>query len=247
MLNYNILTTSGDTSIIIPISMDNNPKNHDENDDLATAVAKASINPIVNREKDGFAPASPYKIQFNFIQGGIYYTWQAAGFDMPGDLNKNIFKKSEFLIEFYDTNSQANNLLFSTTLGIYPNKASAKGADSDLDGNTLTVYTTFTVSEIRNELYLLFFNRDFDSLSNVLTDTNGRYVKLYMKVMFLNAKTGNVHYFFEDTKYTPLDSASFVPTIYYNEIRFYENLTYAFFRNGTQVTSLNYNEIYIRS
>ena len=247
MLNYSILASTGDTSIVIPLSMDNNPKNHDENNDLATSVALSSINPIINNEKEGFISVSSYKLQFNFIQNGLYYsTWQAAGFDMPNDVNKNVFKKSEFLIEFYDSNSITNNLLFNTTLGIYPNRISAKGADSTLDGSTITVYTTFTVTEVRNELYLLFFNRDFSSLSNVQSDSNGRYVKLYMKVMFLNAKTGNIHYFFESPNFIPLDSNTFVPSVYYNEVRFYENLTYAFYRNDNRITEINFNEIFVR-
>ncbi len=247
MLNYNILTSTGDTSIIIPISMDNNPKNHDENDDLGNSVANSSINSIVNKEKEGFTPSSPYKLEFYFMQSGQYSnSWGAAGFNMPEDINKNIFKKSEFLIEFYDSNLPTNNLLFNTTLGIYPNKSSAKGADNEINGTGITVYTTFTITEVRNELYLLFFTRDFNRLSNILIDNNGRYIKLYMKVMFLNAKTGNVHYFFESPDSTPLDSNNFIPSIYYNEIRFYENLTYSFYKEGLQITNIKFNEIFLK-
>ncbi len=248
MLNYTILSPTGDTMIMFPLSMDNNPKNHDENNDFASATAIAAINPILNLEKDGYNAASSYSMGFNFIgSGDLYYsTWNAAGFNMPSDVNKNVFKKSEFLIEFYDTNQESNNLQFSTTLSIYPNK-NGKGADSTGSGTAITVSTKFTVSSIANELYLLYYYRDFDSIPNVKSETGGRrYVSLFMKVMFLNAKTGNVHYFFESPNFLPLTSATFIPSVYYNEIRFYEDLTYAFYRNGVQISTLNFNEIYVR-
>ena len=246
MLNYRILASTGTTSIVIPLSMDNNPMNHDDDDDLASNAAIAAVNPIIDNEQEGYSPASNYKIQFNFISNGIYYdTWQAAGFVMPDDIQKNVFKKSMFLVEFYDSNLSTNNLLFNTTVSIYPNEATAKGADSSGTGTGMTVYTTFTVDEVRNELYLLFYNRDFSSLSNVQTDSTGTYVSLYMKVMFLNAKTGNVQYFFQSSNFIPLTTTAFVPSVYYNEVRFYNNLTYAFYNNGVLLTSINYNEIYV--
>ena len=63
--------------------------------------------------------------------------------------------------------------------------------------------------------------------------------------MVLNAKTGNVQYFFNSPNSAPLNDSTFLPTIYYSEMRFYDTYQYTFIQNNVLATAVNFNEIII--
>ena len=251
MLSYRILApTTGDTSIDISLSMDRDIKNHDDLDSIAQNIEQKEINSIINNETEPYEPIFPYELEFQFWDGLTYSKeWTGAGFvytasTINGDLSKNVFKKSQFLLEFYDNNTTSNNLLFNTTLSTYPTPT-GKGCDITTIGSAVTLFTTYTITNPLNDIYFLYFNRDFNSLSNIKIDENdNKYVSVYMKAMFLNAKTGIVQYFCNSL--TPVMNTQFNQSLYYFEIRFYENFQYSFFQNNSQVFTITLSEIIIK-
>ena len=243
MLNYKILINTGDTNANIPLSLNFNTKLSISDDENINNQVQTFINPIINYEKEAYIPISSYTLNFNFYDANLTpvynNSWLNAGFNLPNDLNKNKFKKSLILLEFYLNNQgNSNNMVFSTTLSIYPNRATNKGSDTVVISANTTYYSSFTINNVKNEIYNLFFNRDFSTLSNIQQDNNGNYVSLYMKSIFLNASNGIPQYFVNTTQ---IDT--FNQTLYFYEIRFYENYTYAFYNSGGETTNINLYEL----
>ena len=58
-------------------------------------------------------------------------------------------------------------MVFSTTLSIYPNRATNKGSDTVVISANTTYYSSFTINNVKNEIYNIFFNRDFSKLINI--------------------------------------------------------------------------------
>lgn len=243
MLKYKILNTSGDTNGIIPLSLNFNTKLDIDDNDNIDNIIQTFINPIDNNEQEAYSPLSAYTINFYFYNSSVTpiynNSWLNAGFNLPTDLTKNIFQKSLFLLEFYaDNQGGSNNMLFSTTLSIYPNPSTSKGSNTINNGGTVTYDSSFTIDNPKNEIYNFFFNRDFSDLTNIQQDSNGNYVSLYVKSIFLNASTGIPQYF------TNIQTvSSFNQTLYFYEVRFYDNYTYAFFNNGNLINNINLYEL----
>lgn len=97
--------------------------------------------------------------------------WTWAGFDVTNEGKKNKFRRSKFLLEFFDTNDSKNN----TRIGYI----------------TLPVNTTSSDVTITSNVdlgYYYYFDRDISKIPN-----NG--LVLYMRGSFLNAKNGKVQRF----------------------------------------------------
>ena len=235
---YKIQVTKDD--LYLPINLSNeNTKYNDDTVFIESEIQK-SINPIVNLEKEAYEPMTSYTMQFKFFTNNSYTTnFGGVGFTEPKFQTKNSFKKSLFLFEFYDALNSPNNMLFTTTVGVNPSPANGKGVD--LIGNT--PQPSLTVNQIKNDLYLIFFNRDFSSLKNIKTEGGKKYVSLYVKSMFLNAKTGKVHYFMNIPTDTIISNSEFNEALFYHEIRFFEDFTYSFYEDNTKLNNIIYREV----
>lgn len=236
---YKILFDNSDKNLIIPIST-----NYDSRlNDFDSPNISSYINSIENGEKESYSPIINYQLVYYFFNDTkfpIYNDqWEWTGFDMSIDNIKNIFKKSLFLLEFYDSNNlDAANMQFATTLSVNPNIKTHKGCDITITSGVTTYFSSFTTNDYRNELYNFFYLRDLLKNSNINFDSNLNlnYITLYMKSMFLNAKSGGIQYFI-NTETTMVTN-----NMFFYEIRFYENYTYGFFNNNILQSIINLYE-----
>lgn len=162
--------------------------------DFYTDVKALSINVVPGKAGDNVKLTTKnietfsYDFEFKFFNqwfGGNpksvtgydqkYYntSWEWAGYPTwEGDVfKKNTFKKSKFLLEFFDTNDTKNN----TRIGYIT-----------LPVNQLA--SIVTSSNPSNLGYYFYFNRDINKIPNSGLD-------IYMRGAFLNARTGNVQRF----------------------------------------------------
>lgn len=243
MLRYKILQSNNDLQIPLSLDMSNIEKKNISDEDLYSSI----INPPVNIEKESYSCKTPYKIYFNFYNNSGFTTkFENAGFVFPADLYKNAFKKSLFLVEFYD-NLTSKNRIFSTTLSVYPNVIGKKGPESSLISGLRVLDSIYDISIPLNEMFFIYNYRNFSNFTNTQTDGDIKYASMFVKIMFLNAKTGKVQYFMADTNTgTTLNSNEFNENLYYYEIRFYNNYKYSFYKSGVEQTDIYFKEIVIQ-
>jgi len=238
MLRYKILQSEHDKEVRISFdTSDIDKKYFSENDDF-----EVEINENFNLEKESYKPKNDYKLFFKFYKNSYLTDFAYAGFNNSEDFKKNVFKKSMFLLEFY-INDTDKSRKFSQTLSVYPNEKSKKGCDI-LTG---IISSTFTVNNPLNELYFLYNHRNFSNFENIKSFAGEDYSPMYMKAMFLNAKTGKAHYFIldKDNNNTVLNSGEFNDSLYYSEVRFFKDFTYGFYVNGVLVDNIYFKEVVV--
>jgi len=240
MLNkYKFSISNGSSSINIPLIMNNNNENQDNKEIFINSELQKSINKIENFEKESYTSKSEYKLIYKFFNGSYNESFSNTGFLEEDFEQKNSFTKSLFLLEFYNTPNVKNKMLFNTTLNVTPNPEYGKGCDVKIEGKKV-ITSTFTIKYIQNELYLLYFNRKFTP------EVGKNYISVYMKSIFLNAKTGKAHYFINTENDTIIKSTDLKEPLYYYEIRFYEDFTYAFYKNGELAVNVVLREVATR-
>lgn len=242
MLKYKILKTNYSNQITIPLTAGNVDVTNISNEELYNS----EVNLIINQEKEAYRCRDNYRFTFNFYDTSFGPNFNKAGFNLPTDLTKNSFKKSIFLIEFYD-NLVTKNRIFSNTLSVYPNIKSNKGPNTMMVDGVLNVMSVYEINDSGNEMYYIYNHRSFSNFKNIKIEDGEEYSSMYIKIMFLNAKTGKVQYFIGDTNNaTVLNEANFDSDLYYYEIRFYRDYTFSFYQNGIKQTNIYFKELVVK-
>jgi hypothetical protein len=159
--------------ITIPIELKFEPMdNSDKIDSWVNSETQNVINKILDGEKIKYISTNKdLTINFRFLNKNTntYTTdYSGGGFTLPDEYKLNRFKKSYFRLYFYDSNDgEKSNLLFTEDLPVIEN--------------------TEAVFPLRR----LYWDRDDKIMSNTLTNR-----VIYMDARFFNAKTGQVHTFY---------------------------------------------------
>lgn len=244
MLKYKILLNGSGNTINIPLKLESCIYN-DIDDTIIDNLTSKEINEYINYEKELYESTQSYNLMFKFFNESYDPLFDFAGFEEL-DYQKNAFKKSFFLLEFYDNNISTNTRKFSTTLSVYPNLRGGKGCDIDVIDGKKVYKSTFTVNKPKNELFLISNYRDLLLYNNVISDGTKKYILMYVKIMFLNAKTGNIHYFINSEDDEQISINDFNDTLYYYEIRFYDDFTYGFYKDNMLKESIVFKELIIK-
>jgi hypothetical protein len=173
--------TQYNKNIMIPIELKFEPMDYsDLIDNWVDRETQKVINRILDGEKIKYdAVNSTLEVQFRFLnkndtscgstKGCYSSNYAAAGFDVPDDFGFNRFTKSYFRLYFYDSNTgETANLLFTE------------------DFPTTPIDTTVSIP-----LKKLYWDRDDELMDGTLTNR-----VVYMEARFFNAKTGQIHTFY---------------------------------------------------
>lgn len=175
MERYIINKTLGeDINISIPIIKTNTQVGLSESiKDLVKKETENSINPYLDDEKIAYKSFNPEGITVSFrfynnATASYEDSYAPAGFNMPDDTTKNIFKKSFFRLYFYD-----NKEIEKRELVLF---------------EELTINETITPTLNLKRIY--WFRNDSDFKDDTINDKT-----LYVIGRFFNASTGKVHDF----------------------------------------------------
>lgn len=189
------------------------------------------FNPIRNVERESYQPRLAHSIKFYFYKDGYGVDFANAGFKIPEDLNRNVFRKSSFVVEFYEK-GETMTWVGSTTLTTYGSSEGGKGA-AVVDNKPIPHY--MLMNDV-NDLFYIYNYRDFNQFLD-----GGR---MFVKVIFQNALTGKRHYFVKsEQEPKQMLSNEFTEDDFYHEIRFFDDYTFLFYDNGEQRTDVRFKEL----
>jgi hypothetical protein len=141
-------------------------------DDIIDEEVRKSVNPAYDGEQIKYKSYNTdgYNLTFRFYDensNSFTTDYTAAGFDLPLDYSRNVFKKSYFRLYFYDVNEPQNrNLLFYEEIDVYN--------------------TTTPVIPLKK----LYWFRNDTLFKDTLQNRD-----VYMIARFFNAKTGKIQDF----------------------------------------------------
>jgi hypothetical protein len=204
--------------ISIPINMNfSNNGNEDVINKIIQNEVNATINPFVDLETIKFnasnyntSDKSNLQIKFYFTKssplswGNDFYT---AGFTSD-DINnrRNRLTKSFFKLDFYDSNLENNNLLFSEYLNVNDNQSPTftfdrlfwlKNDQNFIDGLPREVYFNVTFYNAKDGTTRKFLNRTNGSaitINSYRSNPSWRYAKLKILNPFTSSNNTNSNY-----------------------------------------------------
>lgn len=240
MLRYKVIRG---TQISVPLETKNNDFSSSKfNYDM-------KINPIVNFEKNTYKNSDNFSINFYFYDKikREYDTSLTSYFDFKEDINRNVFKKSNIVFEFYEQ-GETLSWLSSESLQLrdgrykeaHKEEITIQNPNSvikqmvDFPSMFLPIFDINKESISMNELY---FYRDFSLFKDIVNDE----ARIFMRAIMQNAKNGQRYYFVnaQDSKSVITnDSYSF-----YHEIRVRRDNTYYFVHNNNKITSVDFKEM----
>lgn len=227
MSRQRILLSPENKFIEIPLNLSFKPvDNSDLVDDFVKNETEKAINKPIDGELQTYVPkTSPINMEFKFYNGTSFDSdWNFAGFDISGgEQSKNIFKKSFFALEFFDSaSSNTNTKLFTIT---FP--------------TVTTTNATYSFSTSKDEGYFIFYYRD-----KFQVNTSG--TTIYMKPSFLNAKDGKIKKFVNISTDTTIAVDNYKDELQYFKCKVYRDYTYTYKdNNDNDITSLTIRELKI--
>lgn len=225
-LEYKILASNKNVYLDIPLDLTFNPMdNSDLVDDFIQSETNKALNKIDDVELQSYLPKNQttsldfeFKFYDNTLSPNFNSDWINSGFDTSTNYRtKNSFKKSLFLLNFYNGNdSNTNVILFNITIPTIT--------------STPTTNAIYSFSSDISEGYLLYYLRD----RNLINSTGNT---IYMKASFLNAKTGKVTNFANLSSDNTIAVDNFTDEMNYFPVKFYNNYNYEYLDNSNNPTN----------
>lgn len=240
MLKYTI--PKGIKNIQLPLETKNN--------DLSSNSFDYDVKktPIVNFEKNGYVNQEDFSINLYFFINNRYDLTLDTLFDFDKDINKNVFKKSNLVLEFYEqgeTLTWLGSEVLPLTNGEFKPARVEEVAIPIKDGFRIerqnkpqTVAPKFKITKESIFLSELYFYRDFNQFKDIV-DGEGR---IYVRAILQNAKDGNRYYFINgnNNKRTITKDSEYS---FYQELRCKRDFTYYFKENGRKITVIDFKEM----
>lgn len=241
MLKYKILKNESNV-IQVPLEMKNIDISSPSND------FEIKNKPIISYEKNGYINKSEVIMDFYFYDGIYYKRTLETLFDFSKEINKNVFKKSNIVLEFYEqgeTFSWIGSESIPLTSATYKPPRTERVKVEIRNGfkfeNRLMPQTfepSFKISTDSTFMNELFFYRNFNDFKDIVDGE----ARIYMRAILQNAKTGERIYFVNgnDGLGTIFNNSDYT---FYQEIRCLGNQSYYFIHNGNQIQELRYKEM----
>lgn len=234
MIKYNVLQSTNDIQLNVQLTKENlDVKNINLSDEV-------NINPIQNVEKESYMAGVRYNLEFLFYGQGMFKAdFTNAGFSFPKDTSKNVFKKSSFVMEFYEQ-GETFTWLGSTTISVLPRLNVGKGPIIE-DNIPVSKFSVSPTSDLR----YLYGYRDFSMFKDKIDESTAR---IYAKVLFQNALTGKRHYFVKSDKSGgKLRDTEFTKEMFYHEMRFFDDFSYSFYDGDILLEDVFFKELVVTS